>query len=448
MKKAALFFLLSTLISFEIFSQISLPDVETAISIGITNSKLMTEKQKNAMLQMKNSKYSIISFLPKISFSWNEYNEILISNPDSNVKSFECSISQLLFDNGKTYLNYSINKYMSYLSFLEIQKEIQKHSLSILQTYYNLILQNMLIKIKTEQLENTKNELQIIKYKYESGLALNTDLLQFQISSKELYNDCIELNQQKQTLITTLQNLLNVSSSTSLEIPENIISLEYSTTPLIPHLSEYQKKITDASIEIKQADADYKFQKKQYRISNHPYFPDISLQGGISFSGTHYPLTQPDYAIKLIFSFSNLPFLPLNYEASNSIKNKKFKTISNSASTTLDPDISYFTKRKITKSNLIQSQLNLENELIQTKNTITQYINEHDNLIDYISLLQDALEIKKQKFQISSYEYENGLLSTTDYLKEQNEISEYEQKLNTSQIQLLILQKKIEILTE
>lgn len=438
-----LFFLFNC---FTIAAEIYLNDADTAISLGLANSKLLNEKQKSSLLQMKKSKYSILPFLPRFSCGWNEHNQIIKQQPDTRHKSIEFSVSQLLFDNGKTYLTYSINTYISFLSYLETQKEIREYALSILETYYNLILKNMMIKIKSEFLENTRNELEIIEYKYNSGLALKTDLLEFQISCKELSNELIKLNQEKQTLYSDLKFLLNLNEETKIILPESVNEFYFPTDPLTPMLSQYKRKITEASLEIKQAEADFEYQKKQYKISRQNFLPDISLEGIISFSGSDYPLTQPDYSLKLVFSFSNLPFLPFQHNSLSELSNNKKYSFTNSTSATLSPDATYFTQRKIQQSNLNQSRISLEKLINQTKNTITELINTHDNLIEYISLLKETQKIKEEKIKISEYEFENGLIKTNDYLKEKNEYSEYRQKLISSQIELISLQKKIQIL--
>lgn len=430
------------------FAQINISSVEEAVNIGLTNSEELHEIQKSALLQMKNAKLAITPFLPKIGVNWSEYDKVIPQSSDSRNKSIEFSLNQLVFDNGKSRLNYSINRYISYLEYLQLKKQIREKSIEIMETYYNLILQIKLIELKTEYLKTTEKELQIMEYKYNSGLAVKSDYLQYKISYHELSNDIIKLNQAKTILKRKLTALLGLSIDTEITISDNISNIEYSTQQLLPFINEYEKLILEVDIDYIKSKANIDYQKKQYKISKTHYLPNISIEGNISFNGTKYPLTQPDYSVKLIFSFDNLPFVPASFSNGYGFNRNLFTTLSNNFSTQISPDISYFTNQKIIKSNLKQSEIQLKNRKTELRNSTYQYLSENDNLIKYISLLKEANQLLKEKNRISEYEYNSGLLNTTDYLKEINNLAESDQKIIQSQIELIILQKKIEMLTK
>lgn len=431
-----------------IFAQINISSAEEAVAIGISNSEELQEMQKSSLLQMKSAKLSLIPFLPKIGINWNEYDKVVPQSADSRNKSIEFSLNQLLFDNGKTRLTYSINRYISYLEYLESKKILREKSIEIMETYYNLILQINLIDLKKEYLNTTEKELQIIEYKYNSGLAVKSDYLQYQISCHELSNDIIKLNQTKIILKRKLAALLGLPSETEINISNDISNINYSTKTLLPLIAEYEKQMLESDIDYCKSKADLDYQKKQYKITKCHYLPNISVEGGISFDGTKYPLTQPDYSIKLVFSFDNIPFIPSSFSNGYGFNKNQFTTLSNNFSTQISPDISYFTNQKITKSNLRQSEIKLQNKITELQNSTYQYLSENDNLIEYISLLKEANQLLKEKLKISEYEHNAGLLSTTDYLKELNSLEESDQKIIQSQIELIILQKKIEMLTK
>lgn len=447
MKKYILFLLVITLILNNLFSQITISNEKEAVTIGINNSIELTELKKNALLKMKSAKLSIIPFLPKIDINWNEYDKVLIHSFDSRTKSINFSINQLLFDNGKTYLSYSANRYLSYLEYLEVNRKIKSKSLEIMETYYNIVLQIQLLNLKRQQLLTTESDLQIIEYKYKSGLAVKSDYLQYKIACQELKNEITKLSNEKDLYIRQLKNLMNISSESELIISDINLELTYSSDKLIPSYNIYEKLICDSDFTLKEAAADLEYQKIQFSISKHIYLPTIYLEAGLSFSGKTYPLTQPNYSFKLSFSFDNIPFINSNYSNGYEINNKRINSVSNSITTTINPDITYFTNQKITQSSLRQSEIALAKKKMELQNSIFQYLTEHDNLIDYISLLTEANQIQKEKLKINEFEYNNGLINSTDYLKEINNAAESEQKIIQTKIELLILQKKIEILS-
>lgn len=429
------------------FSQVVLSNAEDAVKIGLSNSDDIHELENSAILQMRNAKISITPFLPELGFSWNEVDKVPVYARDSRNKTIDLTVRQLLFDNGKSSLSYLVNRHMAYLSYLDCQKKNSEKSIEIIEAFYNLILQDKIIELKTDLIINTEKELAVIEYKYNSGLAVKSDYLEFQISCKELSNEILKLNQKRSLLCTKLKNLLNIPQLTEIKLPETIPALEYSIQKLSPLQNQYETKILENSIELKKSEAEYNYQKKQYNISKRIFLPNISLEADIAFSGQSYPLTQPDYSIKLFFSFDDLPFFKPGFSNGYTFNDKRLSALSNSTSTKLTPEINFFTARKLTKSSLRQAELLLQETRIQLQTQIFELISEHDNLIDYISLLEESIEIQKEKLKISEYEFKAGLLKATDYIKEKNNLSESIQKLFQSQIQLVTLQKKIELIT-
>ena len=79
---------------------------------------------------------------------------------------------------------------------------------------------------------------------------------------------------------------------------------------LEPYSENLWRLLKLKSPELRKQETSFYYAKLQNRQNKLLFVPEISLQGGISFSGVDYPLNNPTYSAKLVFSFSNNPFPP------------------------------------------------------------------------------------------------------------------------------------------
>lgn len=448
MKNRFYVFLLFTIInSSGIFSQIKFCSSDEIINYGLTHSKSITLSKASAKEEFTKAKLSVNSFLPQISFNWNEYDDINISGSDTKTKSIDFELTQKLFDNGKSILQYKYNKYNAWLSVLNSNLAAKEYSISILEKYYNYILTCNLINIQQELLESNLNELSVIEYEYENGLALKSDYLEYKINCQELKNSISNQLEEKNRIYNDLKFMLNLTPGTELIIDENISESQTVYEKLINQENILFEQIKDQNLKLKQQNASIDFQKQQIKISNRFFLPTVSLAFGINFSGKSYPLTQPGFSLKCILSFDALPFFPTQFSNNEVIKENRLKTISNSSQTTFIPQIEYFSNRKLIKFELDKAINEKETLLNELNKKATDYIQENNSKIDLINLLEESIQLKQEKLLISEYQVKEGLLTTTDYLKEKNSLSEAKQNLMSAKIKLIILRKKLSLET-
>lgn len=398
-KKISLFVLLCLTSINVCFSKTIFKSEKEIIEFAIKNSNELKMQKSFCIEQMKNAKISIDKFLPKLEFGWSEFDNININNSDNRTKSIDFSMTQLLFDNGASQMEYKYKKYSALLSYYEYKNNLENFCISISEKYYQYILQCNIIKLKKQLLENMEQNLKIVEYEYNNGIALKSDLLEYKISCQEIKNQIAKEENTKKNIILDLKNILNINYDFT--ILDELNHVSYNKIILIENLSNYEKLIIQNDIQLKQAKATHDFQITQYKISKQFFIPTISLQAGISFSGKTYPLTQPLYSFKIIFSFNNIPFVPSNFSNNENIKSKELNSISNSFSTNIVPQIQYFSNQRLTKISLNQSELQNKQRVEELKKIILQYIQQNDNSIEYISLLKESLKLKEEKFVIS-----------------------------------------------
>lgn len=447
MKKAFIFYTV-LLLTGNIHAQIKFTSVEDAVNFGISNSDSLNELKLFALTNIKMAKLSFESFLPQFETSWNEYDNIQKYSADTRTKQISFSVEQKLFDNGKSRLKYTNDKYNALISYYEMLDKFNEFRLNVLEKYYSYILQCRLIELKKALLENTEKELAVIEYKYNEGLELKSSYLEYILSCKELQKDLDDSIYEKNIILSDLKSLLNISLDAELIIEDKNENINFIQKPYAEKTEDFIALILKNNIELKKQFSSIDYISKQTKILNQFYLPAVSLKAGVSFSGIAYPLTQPDYSVNLIFSFSDIPFLPSSFSNGYRINQKKLSGLQNSTSTALNMQPGYFTSRKLSKISLAQAKTSCNETIRNLKQSVKNLIDEHDSSLKYIQLIKEAIEIREEKILISEYQVNAGLMRTSDYLKEKLELSKSRQDLVKEEISILLLQKKLEFLTE
>ena len=164
-------------------------------------------------------------------------------------------------------------------------------------------------------------------------------------------------------------------------------------------------------------------------FSKNWFLPTISLEGGLSFSGTNFPLTEPSYNLKFNFSFSDNPLLPTDINKSLSLKNQKLNNITDNASFTLLPSSTYLTTLKQNKISLLQLKLQYENTINQLYDTISDTIYSLDDLLHSIIIQEKTINLQKKKIEVSKAELKSGNIKRVDYLEDLINLASYKIQL-------------------
>ena len=426
--------------SYNAYSQIVFNCAEDAVNFGISNSESLNQLKVYALTNMKMAKLSFDSFLPQFETSWSEYDSIQKYSQDTRTKQISFSVMQKLFDNGKSRLDYTRDKYNALISYYEMLDKFNEFHLTVFEKYYSYILACRLIELKKSFLENTKNELTVVKYKYEQGLELKSSYLEYVLSLRESEKDLEDSIRQKNMILNELKSLLSISPETELIIKDTEEQIIFNAEPYEKETDVYTARIIDNDIGLKKQLSSIYYLSRQTKILNQFYIPSVSVKAGISFSGITYPLTQPDYSVNLIFSFSDIPFLPSSFSNGYKINQKRLSALQNSNSTSLNIQPQYFASKKLSKISLAQAKTGFKESMISLRQNVRNLIDEHDSSLKYIGLLEDAIKIREEKILISEYQVKTGLMKTSDYLNEKDLIK--------TQISLLLLQKKLDFMSE
>ncbi|MCQ2610133.1 MAG: TolC family protein [Treponema sp.] len=416
------------------------------IEYAVNNSKILNIEKLYASEAVKSSKMNIKDFLPAINLNWYEFDKSTDFNT-SRTKVITLSIRQKLTDGGKRLLSYSMNKANSRFTVLENNQEENSFIIEVLSTFYSYLLIDSEIKIQEEILKQNSLLEQIADTKFREGLGIKTDLYEIKINNQEYKKELKNLNNQKEDLYKKLKIICSVPDDEEIVFNFNY-DLLLSKDNSVWSDENLKQKLIDNDLEFQKLKTKNLFLKKQYEYSKRVYIPNISVEGEISFSGTHYPLTQPEYSLKFIIDFDSLPFTNINWNNGWGFNKSRLQDLTNSYSQNINGNLTYFSDFKKQKLMLDKSIEEENRYLKELEVQIDSFIEKYQNLNEDISILTETITMLENKITITNLRYEQGLSTVSDCLNDQVKLLKLKKELSQCQIEIILLTKKIEFLSK
>lgn len=446
MKNKILIFIILHFFSLQCFSQIVINSSDELIAMAIDNSKSLNLNRQISLLKMKSSELALTPFLPQLDLTWQEYDKINRLQSDQRIKSISANITQLLYDNGNSKINYLNNRQSALTEYLSIERNFQLFKLQILEMYYKYIFTTNSLNLKQELLINTEKELKVLEYKYQNGLTLESDLIEYEICCKNIRDEIDNLKYQQELILIKLKIILDIPVEQEIKIQDTEIDFEEINTDSFSDYRTLAQKLNANDIELQQLISQLEYSKNLYEQASKHYIPNIYLSAGCSFSGQTYPLTQPDYSLKLIFNFDAIPFAKSS--VSNQTTNNEYSSsLTNNITTQITPETNYFQNKKISKLQIQQ----IENSIIEKEKSIQEtaieYINSCNNLIRTINTQESTNELYRRRNIVLKYQADNGLITQADYIHRKIQQNQLEQEILNLKSQLYFLIEKIKIIS-
>ena len=427
------------------FSDTVFRSAEEAALYAVSHSKEYLLKKEYVEAAYKAACRALQDFLPSLNISWSENDAVKIGGADSRSKSIQLSLRQLVTDGGRRIVLYNMNKTDAYYAVKAYEQELQAFQSSVIDQYGACLQQNEIIKIKSDLEKNASMQLEIIKKEYDLGLALENDYLEYLISFKTIQNDKKKAERELRTRMRTLKSLIGMDIDEDLRI-ENT-SAEQSGLPYLEgHIAELRRMSDERNPAVKKAEAALHYAERRLAYAKLFFIPEVSVEGGVSFSGTAYPLNKPSYSIKLSMSFSNMPFAPTTAGSGYGFNKGGLGGIDNSLSAGFVPDIGYFIKNNINKISVKREAEQLRSQKHALYERLFEKAAAYDDGKDSIARISESIALRERRIAVSAEQVEKGEMKRIDYLAELMEIAEEKVKLVAAQSSVLAAARDIEIM--
>jgi outer membrane protein TolC len=416
-----------------------------AVNFAAQNSKTWALRKQGALLNMKAAKFGFQDFLPSFGFSFSESDTTSLLASDSRTKTIQVSINQELFDGGKKKLAYDVGRISSLYAYREYESGLQEFSSEIISRYYQYLQQSALSVIREDLVKAAAAQLAIIRLEADLGFTLETDYLEYLISYINIENERDQGIRDLKKTERTFKAAIDLNGEGTFSIED-----DFGRDPDYFYFEGFIDFIwglvKNGSTEIKKQDLAVEYAQKQLKYSRRWYLPVIGAQGSVSFSGDSFPLTEPKYAVKLSFSFSDLSLFPLSVNSGAGFDRDRLYNLNNGSSVTAKPNPAYGVQRKQADIGLIENNLQRAQTEKDLWESLYELIISHDNCLRSADAAERTITVLEKRLEFSKLELDTGEKKRIEYLEELVSLAQTKISLMEYLAQSTALERSVEIL--
>lgn len=427
-------------------AQIVISSAQEAIDLGLTKSEQLQYLELQMNYELQAARLDFGSFLPSIGISYGEKDLVVEKSGDSRKKDLEFTVTQLLFDGGVSYNLYELNRIRSLYKYQELEIEKQKIKIHILDMYYEIVMLKKKLDIQNNIINLGEKNLEIIKKEHALGLTLELDLLEYEISLFKIYQEKKQLEDALQKSMRDFKRTLGLSPESELHITETHEIPFIKNCTLIGKKDYFINQAKNHNYQLKLNELELLYSKKQNRFLQKNFFPKIYFESSITFSGTDFPLRQPDYNFGLKFNFSQNTPVPVTFSSTGTVKENALTALNSFATVNLNPDFTFFIREKLGKIAVMQQEMqkiDSEEELYKNIEDLLIY---HDSLLQDLSYMKMILDVYSQKIKILETGVKNGTVNGLDVFKALNEEATQKIDFYEKQIEICMVVRNIELI--
>jgi len=405
MKKSIIYFSIVTLFSINASAK-DVYSVDQLINYALGHSPDLKITSKEYEASTKQTKKASAYFLPRVdihaSAGTSASSEIIV-NPD-NVKEDtmllgKITVTQLLYDFGKTGGNYDATKYLQESFNMNNLQSIADKIRDVKSAYYNVLRSMALINVAKENLKLNEAQLYRAQKYFTAGIRTKIDISDAKVNVIKAKIDLKKVKYNLKLAYTILDQVIGIKD---IESPYTINPQElklddifYTLTPYDMNLYESVTFAYEHRYIIQKFIANKKASKENIRVARSEYYPSLYLNA-------NYTRLEAE---------SLNTFLPKDtWQATIALDWNVYQGGSSKA----------LIEEQIIQDNISFSRL--EFLKLQIKKEVTEaYINLNESK-DRVELSEALLLASQEKFTQAQKRYENGL---SDYIELQQARQSY-----------------------
>ncbi|TRX24601.1 TolC family protein [Flavobacterium franklandianum] len=366
--------------------------------------------------------------LPTVTFNGNQsYTFGSTIDPGTNARVS----SNIQFDNFFLNANMNLIDFSAFanaeknkieIEKAKVQKEVieNEYKLQLLESYYQALFTQELLKIQKEQFKNAQFNLDRIAKEVEIGSKPKSDLYDIQLSSAQEDKRILETQQLYEIQKKQLFQLMNVTDVLTADVV--LIS---TSSKITAEVSE-----ANANPKIKFAILNYESSLKDLKISRAENLPTLSTFYNIS-SFYFRPLNQPNAVVE---SFNNQLNVNKNQQVGIQLSVPVFNGFRNNKK-----NIAAKITSEKNKLVIIQEQQKIDNQIVL----------ENQNQSNYFALqnkFETTLSFAKASFATTQAKFSSGKIEAIVYSTVKNQVLTAEYEVLKNKFQLDFINLKIHFL--
>jgi hypothetical protein len=202
--------------------------------------------------------------------------------------------------------------------------------------------------------------------------------------------------------------------------------------------------VRNASVDLEKQNVIFRYHAIQAAQAQRFYLPSVTIEGGMSFSGARYPLTEPSWTLKCNISFDN-SFLPLNTSAGLTVRKGELRGSSTSLGTGLPGNVTWGIEQGKTRLSLQEGVLGLKDAELALYEGTLDAVQGHDNAIFTLEMQRQLVDLAEQRLKVDEYNLRRGDLKRTDFLESLCELAEKKTAIIETEYRILTYERALEI---
>lgn len=195
------------------------------------------------------------------------------------------SISQLLFDFGKTFADTAVARKLADVASEDVELQRQLITLAVKESYTNINFAQRLIAVQQQALERAELNLRSARGFFEVGTRPKSDVTRAEVDVANARVDLIRARNAERNARVALNTAMGIAASTPTQIQDNLVYEPVTLDPaqLLGEAHRQRPESRQARLQVEAADA-------RARRAFRDFFPDITASG--FYGGTRADLQE------------------------------------------------------------------------------------------------------------------------------------------------------------
>ncbi|MBL8018242.1 MAG: TolC family protein [Leptospirales bacterium] len=427
-------------------------DVAYARKVGLSEAEQFAENgnvdlkalRAERAIADEGRKAKFRDFFPTMSLSYRRNRTLANRDFDSGSHSVQVSMSQPVYDGGRSGLAYEVAE-------IDVKLAQEKHSefrnrlrFQIRSAYLAVLREKAAISIARTSLESSKFVFDKAVVERRQGSITELD---FREIENEFARRKMDLKQAEDGLRDRqieLATILRWPADEELDIRDlDLFSLRPSDFK--SSLEEMLQIALKERPDVRQARIDLMRSRREYLITEHDYLPTVALTGNYGKTGEEWPPRQTEWGVGVSFTFRIAGSTLSNDLRSLHSRNETTSGYSSGAQLNVYDNPGAKASHMRNEVGLMKAREKERQLEEQLRNEVTRLRRSYHDKLELVSITDRALAVKEQRFKIQQIQLRNGSLSVPRYIEEEIKLIEARSALVRERIELILTANQVEL---
>ncbi|MCB1315376.1 MAG: TolC family protein, partial [Leptospiraceae bacterium] len=383
-------------------------------------------------------------FFPSVNVSYRRNRAVARRNIDNGTHSVQVSVSQPVYDGGRTGLAYEIAQIDVALARERINEQRNQIRYQVREAYLGLLQQRENMGITRLSLQTARDVRDRAAVQLRQGAITPLDYAELE---NEFRRRELELQQQEDAYGDSVEDfarLLRLPDDEQVEPePLNLHNFEIGTIQVSDD-ELYRLAINNRS-DVRQARIDLMRSRREYLITKYDYLPTISLTGNYGKTGDDWPPRNTEWGVGINFTFRIFGNTLSNDAQYNRSDNETSTGYSTSGQLSIYDNAAWREPHLRNQIQLLQSIDSNEQLKKDILAEVRRLRREFIARTEQLKLTDRALAIQEQRFRINQLRFRRGELAVSEYLEEELQLIQGRLNYVQERISLVLAANQLEL---